>query len=86
MAMEIAFLSMVVGIPLVICLIAVLGSHFYQGDDASLLDWKLTRSAEREAQIRRSDVDQMLDAVNRYRRARGADERSLEDLTAPPRD
>jgi hypothetical protein len=86
MVMEIAFLSMVVGIPLIICLIAVLGSHFYQGDDASLLDWKLTRSAETEARIRRNDVDQMLEAVNRYRRERGADERSLRDLTGPPRD
>lgn len=81
---EIAFLSMVLGVPLLICLVGVLGSHFYDGDDASLLDWKLTRSAELEAQIRSSDVEQMLDAVNRYRQARGAGERSLQELTQPP--
>lgn len=78
--MEIAFLSMVLGVPFAICLVAVIGSHFHEGDNDTLIDWKPTRSAEAEARMKRSDVDQMLAAVNRYRRARGASERSLDDL------
>jgi hypothetical protein len=81
--MEAVFLSVVVGIPLVICLIAVIGSHFHEGDNATLIDWKPTRSAEAEARMKRSEVDQMLAAVNRYRRARGAGERSLDEITGP---
>jgi hypothetical protein len=80
--MEIAFLSVVLGGPLLMCLIALLGSHFHRGDDASLIDWKPTRSADLEARLRSSEVEQMLAAVNRYRRARGAAERSLEEITA----
>lgn len=80
--MEVAFLSVVLGGPLLMCLIALVGSHFYQGDNASLIDWKPTRSAEAEARMKRSDVEQMLAAVNRYRRARGASERSLEEIAS----
>jgi hypothetical protein len=80
--MEIAFLSFVLGIPLAICAIAVIGSHFHEGDNASLIDWQPTRSAEAEARMKRSEVDQMLAAVNRYRRARGAGERSLQEITS----
>lgn len=85
--MEIFFLSVVLGIPLAICAIAVIGSHFHEGDNASLIDWKPTRSAESEARMKHSEVDQMLAAVNRYRRARGAPERSLEEIATqrPPR-
>lgn len=78
--MEAIFLAVVVGMPLVICLVAVLGAHFHRGDNASLLDWQPTRSAETEARLKRSEVEQMLAAVNRYRRQRGAPERSLEEL------
>jgi hypothetical protein len=81
--MEVVFLSVVLGIPLLICLIAVIGSHFHEGDNATLIDWKPTRSAEAEARMKRSEVDQMLAAVNRYRRARGAGERSLDEITSP---
>lgn len=80
--MEVAFLSVVLGGPLLMCLIALVGSHFHQGDNASLIDWKPTRSAEAEARMKRSDVEQMLAAVNRYRRARGASERSLEEIAS----
>lgn len=80
--MEVAFLSVVLGGPLLMCLIALLGSHFHRGDDASLIDWKPTRSAQDEARMASSEVEQMLAAVNRYRRARGARERSLEEIAA----
>lgn len=78
--MELAFLSVVLGVPLAICLVAVIGAHFHGDDDASLIDWKPTRSAETEARLTRGEVDQMLAAVNRYRRSRGAPERSLNEL------
>jgi hypothetical protein len=78
---EAIFLAVVLGMPLAICLIGVIGAYFHSGDNASLIDWKPTRSAETEARLRRSEVDQMLAAINRYRRGRGAPERSLEDLT-----
>lgn len=80
--MEIAFLSFVIGIPIAICLIAMIGSHFHEGDNARLIDWKPTRSPEAEARMKSSEVDQMLAAVNRYRRARGARERSLEEIVS----
>ncbi len=76
--MEVAFLSVVLGGPLLMCLIALVGSHFHEGGDASLIDWKPTRSAEAEARMKNSEVEQMLAAINRYRRARGVNERSLE--------
>lgn len=79
--METIFLAVVVGMPLAICLLAVIAAHFHSGDNASLIDWKPARSAETEARLRRSEVEQMLAAVNRYRRGRGVPERSLEELT-----
>lgn len=81
--MQLIFFSVVVGMPLTICLVGVIGAYF-QDDDAWLIDLARTRSAELEARMRRSEVDQMLAVVNRSRRARGADERSLEDFSPPP--
>jgi hypothetical protein len=78
---ETYFLGMVLGLPLVLLAIALLAGHLYHDGYAELLDWKPTRSPEREAELQLSDVQQMLAAQNRRRRERGAPERSLEELT-----
>ena len=75
------FLVVVLGGPLLLLAIAMLAGHFYREGPEELLDWRPTRSAETEARLERSDVHQMLAALNRYRRLRGAPERSLEELT-----
>jgi hypothetical protein len=73
------FLVMGLGVPLVLLLIAMLGGLLHRSY-AEVLDWKLTRSPEREAELQRGEVAQMLAALNRYRRRRGAPERSLEEV------
>jgi hypothetical protein len=75
------FLLVVLGLPLAIVLIAVLGGLLYRDGDEQLLDWKSTRSPTREAEVQLGDIDQVLAAVNRYRRLRGAPERSLQQIT-----
>jgi hypothetical protein len=75
------FLAIVLGVPLAMLLIAMLGAHFYHGGSDELLDWKPTRSPKREAELQLNEVHQMLAAQNRYRRLRGAPERSLEEVT-----
>jgi len=82
--MQICFLVVVVGAPLGILVIAMAASYFYRGGNEEILDWKLTRSPQREAELQRGEVDQMLAAQNRYRRQRGAPERSLEEVTEYP--
>jgi hypothetical protein len=78
---QIYFLVMVVGVPLGLLAIAVIAACFHRGGYAEILDWKPTRSPEREAELQLSDVAQMLAAQNRYRRQRGAPERTLEEVT-----
>jgi hypothetical protein len=75
------FLLVVLGLPLAIVLIAMLGGLLYRDGDEQLLDWKSTRSPTREAEVQLGDIDQVLAAVNRYRRLRGAPERSLQQIT-----
>jgi hypothetical protein len=70
---------MVVGPPLLMLVIGMIGGCFYRGGYERLLDWKPTRSPEREAELQ-GDTHQMLGALNRYRRLRGAPERSLEEI------
>lgn len=52
----------------------VLIGLFYPGSGAQQLDWRLTRSPEQEAQNEIDDLDQLLEATNRRRRARGKEE------------
>ncbi|HKT83708.1 MAG TPA: hypothetical protein VJQ84_07705 [Solirubrobacterales bacterium] len=54
--------------------------HYYTGNNAELLDWKPTRSAELEVQNEIDDVQQMLEAQNEMRRRRGASERNEQEL------
>jgi hypothetical protein len=77
---EAFFLGMVFGLPLVIVLVALLAGYLYRGGPEELLDWRPTRSPEKEVELEHGDVEQMLTASNRYRRMRGAPERSLDEV------
>ncbi len=82
--MQATFVLIAFGMPVVLVLFALLGGILFRGSDADLLDWRPTRSPQTESELESSDVDQMLAAQNRYRRRRGAPERSLEDVIAHP--
>jgi hypothetical protein len=57
---------------LVLFLLAL--GRFYPGSGAQQLDWRPTRSAELEVQNEIDDLDQMREAINARRRARGEEE------------
>jgi len=78
---QLYFLGMVLGVPAILLAIALLAGHFHQDGYAELLDWKPTRSPEREVELELGELDQMLAAQNRYRRERGVPERSLDEVT-----
>ena len=56
--------------------------RFAPGSGAKQLDWSPTRSVEVEIQNEIDDLDQMREAVNRRRRARGEAELTEEHLRA----
>jgi hypothetical protein len=58
----------------------VLIGRYYPGTGAEVLDWQPSRSLEAEAELEADDVQQMLDAQNERRRARGEHERTLDDV------
>jgi hypothetical protein len=60
----------------------VLLGLFHPRSGAQTLDWKPTRSAETEMQNEIDDLDQMLEAANARRRARGAPELTEEGIRA----
>ena len=72
------FVVMVFGFPLMILALSLLVGYLSRRSDAEVLDWKPTRSPEREAELAVNDVDQMRASLNELRRRRGAPERSLE--------
>jgi hypothetical protein len=74
------FLLMVLGVPVAILAVAMLAGRLHRGGYERVLDWKATRSPEREAELT-GDTQQMLAALNRHRRLRGAPERTLADIT-----
>jgi polyphosphate kinase len=55
---------------------------FHPRSGAETLDWRATRSAELEIQNEIDDLDQMLEAANRRRRARGEPELTEDSLRA----
>jgi len=75
------FLAMVLGLPLVLLVLALLAGYLHGDGYTDLLDWKPTRSPQREAELEVGDVEQMLAAQNLHRRRRGAHERTLEEIT-----
>jgi hypothetical protein len=74
------FLVIVLGWPATLLFLAILTGHFYGSDYRELLDWKPTRSPAREAELERHELEQMLAALNKYRRQRGAPERSPKEV------
>ena len=54
--------------------VLVLIARFYPGSGADLLDWQPSRSYEAEIELEAQDVEQMIEAQNRYRRKRGEPE------------
>jgi hypothetical protein len=75
------FLAMELGLPALLLAIALAGAGLHRGGYSQLLDWKPTRSPQREVELELGELDQMLNAQNRYRRARGLPARSLEDVS-----
>ena len=75
--MEFVFVSLLmVGF---IVLLLVLLARAYPGSGADLVDWKPTRSGEVEAELEVEDLQQMIEAQNRYRRRRGERELTEDD-------
>lgn len=75
------FLAMVLGLPLALVALALLAGYVHGDGYSDLLDWKPTRSPQREAELELSEVEQMLAAQNRHRLRRGAPERTLDEIT-----
>jgi hypothetical protein len=74
-------LIMLGGVAVLVIALLLLG-RFYPGSGADQLDWRPTRSDEVAAANEIDDLDQLRDAVNRKRRARGRPDLSDEDLGA----
>jgi hypothetical protein len=77
--------------PFALIMIAIVGGllaaflllgRFYPGSGAQQLDWRPTRSAEIELQNEIDDEEQMFEAINARRRARGDAELTEEDVRA----
>ena len=67
-------------------IVLILLGLFYPGSGAAQLDWRPTRSAEQEVQNEIDDLDQMLEAANERRRAKGAAELTEEGLASQVRE
>lgn len=76
------FAAIMLGGVLLLLVALLLLGRFYPGSGAQQLDWRPTRSPELEVQNEIDDMDQMREAVNRRRRARGDAELTEEDLRA----
>jgi hypothetical protein len=75
-----AFPLMVLGGIGIVVLILVLIGRFYPGTGADILDWRPTRSYETEIELEMQDVEQMIEAQNRYRRQRGERELTEDEI------
>jgi hypothetical protein len=60
--------------------VLVLIARFYPGSGADLLDWQPTRSYETELELEAQDVEQMIEAQNRYRRKRSEREITEDEI------
>jgi hypothetical protein len=74
------FAAIMLGGVLLLLVALLLLGRFYPGSGAQQLDWRPTRSPELEVQNDIDDMDQMREAVNRRRRARGEAELTEHDL------
>jgi hypothetical protein len=75
------FMLATLGMIGVIVLVLVLLARAYPGSGADLVDWRPTRSPELEAQLEIDDVQQMIEAQNEYRRKRGAEQLTPEQVS-----
>jgi hypothetical protein len=75
-----AFAVIVFGLIGVLLLMVLALGRFYPGSGAEQVHWRPTRSPEVEADNEVDDLQQMLDAANERRRARGVPERTLADV------
>jgi hypothetical protein len=66
------FLGMVVGVPLALALLAILAGYLFRYSDAEVLDWRPTRSPEREAELQLSELDQMRASIEALKRRHSA--------------
>lgn len=69
------FLAVVLGIPLLLLIVALVGGRAYRGGEARLLDWRPTRSAETEIRLETREVEQLRAALERLRRRRAMHDR-----------
>jgi hypothetical protein len=69
-----AFAWIMVGVFAFLIVFVILLGLFYPGSGAEQLGWRPTRSPELEAQNELDDLDQMFEATNAKRRARGVHE------------
>jgi hypothetical protein len=79
------FVGMAFGFPLMILLLSMLAGFLSRRSDAEVLDWKPTRSPEREAELSLNDISQMRASLNDLRHRRGESERSLKQAAEYPR-
>ena len=75
-----AFPLIVLGGIAIVVGVLVLIARFYPGSGADLLDWQPTRSYETELELEAQDVEQMIEAQNRYRRKRGEPEITEDEI------
>jgi hypothetical protein len=61
------------GFVLVLAVFIAIG-RYYPGSGAQQVDWRRTRWPELEAELELDDIDQMVEAQNRRRRATGREE------------
>jgi uncharacterized protein YkwD len=76
------FVVIMVGLVGGLLVALILLGLFYPGSGADQVNWKPTRSVETEVQNEIDDLDQMLEAANEKRRARGAVELTEEGIHA----
>jgi hypothetical protein len=83
--MEVYFLCVVLGFPLAILIVAIIGGYLHREDDAEMLGWPrpgtAPGAARAEAKREILEINQMLAAQNELRRRRGVPERSLDEVT-----
>jgi hypothetical protein len=76
------FVVIMVGLVGGLLVALILLGLFYPGSGADQVNWRPTRSVEVEVQNEIDDFDQMLEAANAKRRARGAQELTHEHMNA----
>lgn len=74
------FAVVMLGLAAIFVLALLALGRFYPGSGAEQLDWRPTRSVELELQNEIDDLEQMREAVNTRRRARGQAELTEQEL------